>query len=206
MYSSTDESTSHGPLRSLLLTTAGLAFLAIAIVGVWLPGIPTTGPLILASVLLGKANPVLCNQVLAMRIFAPYRGYVDGSRPFTRAVRFWACGCMWASIAISCGILISATGPNSVALPFCLVGGVVGSCVIFLYHPQPHFSLIANKGLPADDQGQSISDMEDVVDAYPSLSMPQSQLGSSSLDSQTNVSYQRRYCVIDDKKPMTRSA
>jgi len=141
MKSSTIDLVEEEPLRKRsfgkwALTAGGLAFFGVAIVGVWLPGIPTTGPLILSSMFLGKANPELRERILAIGVLAPYRGYIDGSRPFTRALRGWALLCMWISILLSCGMICVTAGRGSIAIPMCLIGGLIGSFVILVYQPK----------------------------------------------------------------------
>ncbi|MCP4887800.1 MAG: DUF454 domain-containing protein, partial [Planctomycetaceae bacterium] len=48
-----------GAIRRFLLGLLGLLLVLLAAIGVVLPGIPTTGPLILASICLTKSSPRL---------------------------------------------------------------------------------------------------------------------------------------------------
>ncbi len=114
-------------------TLLGLCFVFIAAVGVYLPGVPTTGPLLMGSFLLGKGNPALRERLLSHRLFAGYRGYVDGSKEFTLAVRCWALCCMWVSILVSCLVMRTAPQVSRFSVPACCLGGVIGTVVIVLF-------------------------------------------------------------------------
>ena len=114
-------------------TGLGLFFLVLGVVGIYLPGIPTTGPLILASYLFGKGNPELRQRMLQSTLLAPYRSYLDGTKPLTWALRGWAMLCMWLSIAISCWVLSLSAATSSIGTVGCVLGGVLGTVVILLY-------------------------------------------------------------------------
>ncbi len=114
-------------------TLLGSLFLVIGIVGIYLPGVPTTGPLILASFLFGRGNPQLRDQMLQAPMLAAYRSYLDGSKPFTWTMRCWALGCMWLSIGISCWLMSYSSQMAVFALPACVLGGVAGTICILLY-------------------------------------------------------------------------
>lgn len=114
-------------------TGAGAFFFVIAVVGVYLPGVPTTGPLLLGSYMVGKGNPALKERLIQLRLFDPYRGYLDGSQEFTRAMRCVALVGMWSSIAVSCTILTASPRISVYAIPACLIGGVIGTFVILVY-------------------------------------------------------------------------
>lgn len=124
------------PLDQFGWTALGLLFVVIAAIGVYLPGIPTTGPLLLGSYLLGKGNPALKARVLEHPLFARYRGYLDGSKPFTPALRCWAMLCMWVSILVSCLVISATSQVGWIGVPACCLGGVIGSVVILIYHPR----------------------------------------------------------------------
>jgi uncharacterized membrane protein YbaN (DUF454 family) len=114
-------------------TLLGLLFFSIAVIGVYLPGVPTTGPLLLGSFLLGKGNPAMRERLLSHRLFAGHRGYLDGSKAFTPALRCWALLCMWASIAVSCLLMGATPQVGRFGVPASCLGGVIGTVVILLF-------------------------------------------------------------------------
>jgi uncharacterized membrane protein YbaN (DUF454 family) len=135
-----------GPLRRILWTFLGSIFFVIAVVGIYLPAIPTTGPLIFASFALSKGNPVWCDKLLALPLMARYRGYVTGEKEFTRSVRVGALGAMWLSILISCGFLSLSSSGAQIGVPACLVGGICGTFCICLYRGRASWSTDVPRG------------------------------------------------------------
>lgn len=118
-----------------LHTFGGLLFLAIGIVGIYLPGIPTTGPVLLALFLITRGNPHLREYLQRYRFFDLYFEYLDGTRVMSTRARVYASACMWLSI-IASSVVISLM----VAEPFwlllgCVFGGVVGTIVIARFRP-----------------------------------------------------------------------
>lgn len=118
-------------------TAGGLVSLAIAVIGIYLPGIPTTGPLLLASYLIGKGNPALRARLLEHPKLARYRDLLEGNRPFTLAQRMTAMLGMWSSISLSCLFLLWTAAGGWLAPAGCLLGGVIGSVVIMRFRRQP---------------------------------------------------------------------
>lgn len=120
-------------LRRWLYTAAGLTSVFVAFVGVLLPGIPTTGPLLLASFLLAKGNPALQRQLLRCGLFRKYFEYLDGAVEMPMRARCWATAWMWISILISSGLLLSSGVGGWVLPAACVFAGVIGSVVIFRF-------------------------------------------------------------------------
>ena len=113
-----------------LLAVLGILFVGIAAAGVLLPGIPTVGPLIIASVLLTRSSPALEQRLIRNRFFARYLHYLDGTQVMPPRAKAAATGLMWTSILISSTVLyFSADG--SALLPGLLVAaGIIGTVFI----------------------------------------------------------------------------
>lgn len=123
------------PSRATRILHGGLGILSIVIatIGVALPGIPTTGPLIAASFFLAKSNPRLEKKLLGLKIFAIYMRYLDGSTPMPRRARVWALAWMWASILISCYLFSHATHLRGAKIGGTLAMGCIGTVAITQY-------------------------------------------------------------------------
>ncbi|MEQ1903603.1 MAG: YbaN family protein [Pirellulaceae bacterium] len=98
--------------RRLTFAVLGLAFVALGAVGVFLPGIPTVGPLLLASFFFTKSFPQLEQRLIRNRFFKPYLKFVDGDVPMPLKAKLISMVLMWASILASCSFLCSRTDAN----------------------------------------------------------------------------------------------
>ena len=118
----------------------GLAFVTLGFIGVFIPGIPTTGPLLAASYFLAKSHPALQRRLLSNRLFARYHRYLDGSAAMPIKARLWALFWMWTSIAASAGWL-TYSQVVSRAVPLAVIGsGLAGTVCILCFrrqHRQP---------------------------------------------------------------------
>ena len=86
--------------RRAFFAVLGVVFVAIAAVGVFLPLIPTVGPLILASVFLTKASPALERRLVRNRLFARYLHYLDGTKELSTRARLTSIALMLSLIHI----------------------------------------------------------------------------------------------------------
>lgn len=107
------------------------AYLSIGVVcvgfgtaGVFLPGLPTTIFLILASYFLTRSCPWLEERLVRNRFFGPYLRWLDGDVPMPRKAKITAICMMWAMIALSVGVIVLK------GLAWWIVGAVVASGVI----------------------------------------------------------------------------
>lgn len=107
---------------------------AIGAIGIFLPGIPTVGPLILASFLFAKSYPPLEQRLIRNRLFARYLGYLDGSVSMSTGVRLKSIALMWISISASCLLLaLARTSPPWALIVPILIAGLFGTWFIWGY-------------------------------------------------------------------------
>jgi uncharacterized membrane protein YbaN (DUF454 family) len=105
----------------------------VGFVGVFVPGLPTTVFIIIASFCFAKSCPWLEDRLLRNRFFGPSMEIIDGKRPFTRRARLWVLAAMWGSVTISHVALIAA-GRMSLWLGGTIAAAaVVGSVCVLLY-------------------------------------------------------------------------
>lgn len=123
-------------LKRVVCLILGLFFLGIAAVGVVLPGVPTTGPLLAASFFLTKSCPVLENRLIRNRFFGRYLQYLGGDQPIPSNVRRNAILAMWLSITVSCYITF-ILGYEPWKILCILVGGVLGHICIRRFRLNP---------------------------------------------------------------------
>lgn len=105
---------------------------AVAAIGVFLPGIPTLGPLLVGSLLLARSHPALEQRLVRNRFFAPYLPYIDGKEELSVKAKLTAAAMMWTSILISSVAMYYLTSaPRFVVFIVMPVAGLVGSVAIW---------------------------------------------------------------------------
>jgi uncharacterized protein len=119
--------------RRLAFAGAGIVCVGLGWIGVFVPGLPTTIFLIIASYCFARSCPWLEDRLLRVPVFAPYMRALDagGGLSPQAARRAWAS--LWTSLAISLGVLWAA-GRLPPWLAAVLVGaGFVGTAAIAYY-------------------------------------------------------------------------
>lgn len=119
-----------GGLRRASLATGGFACVALAAVGVAVPGMPTTIFLIAAVALFGRSWPALGERVMGWRLFRPFRPFVLGGEPIPPRRRNLALGSMWAAIALSSAWALHSEGIPDLVAPVACALGIVGTLAI----------------------------------------------------------------------------
>ena len=117
-------------LRRWAVAGLGLLLVFIAAIGVVLPGIPTTGPLILASICLTKSCPWLEQRLVRSRFFAPFHRYLDGEAEMPLKARVVAIAMMWTAIFLSSFYLMNSRGGPVWLVGLIVAAGVIGTVVI----------------------------------------------------------------------------
>lgn len=113
-----------------MLAAIGIGFVVLGAVGALLPGIPTVGPLLVASFCFGKSCPWLENRLIRNRFFARFLGYLDGNEVMSLRMRLGTIATMWASIGLSMFGLYLAGQLNAVTITILAIAGIIGTWVI----------------------------------------------------------------------------
>jgi len=163
LYPPLDVKSCWGVSKRYVCGIGGVLFVVLAFVGVFLPGIPTTGPLIAASFLLAKSHPALEKRLVRNRWFAKYLSYLDGHQPMPLRARVWALGWMWLSISLSSIYLSWTLAQPHLVVTVIVASGLVGTVVIVRFrrvHVESHAkvedcSLNAWRG-SSEDQAEDV--------------------------------------------------
>ena len=117
-------------LRRWLYALLGVLSVGVGFLGVFVPGLPTTIFLILASYLFTRSCPWLEQKLVRAPIFKPYLRYLEGDRAMPLRARVATIAMIWVSVSASFALMAwrGALTPVFVAV----VGGLalVGSGVV----------------------------------------------------------------------------
>jgi len=96
-------------LRRWIYALLGVISVGVGFIGVFVPGLPTTIFLILASYLFTRSCPWLEEKLVRAPIFKPYLRYVDGERAMPLRARIVTIAMIWTATTASC-VLLAARG------------------------------------------------------------------------------------------------
>jgi hypothetical protein len=122
-----------GSLRRWLLAGAGVLAVGLGGIGVFVPGLPTTIFLIIASYCFARSCPWLEERLLRVPLFAPYMRFIDENRPMSARARVVSITAMWASVLLSLAWL-RASGGLSTALAVTVAGvAAIGTVAVLRF-------------------------------------------------------------------------
>ena len=120
-------------MKRFLLASLGVFFVVLGGVGIWLPLIPTVGPLLVASFCFAKSFPALEKRLIRNRLFSRFHRFLDGDEAMSMKTRLLTIATMWLSIVLS-GIAIWYSSPIPVAGVIVMgILGMTGTIVIWRF-------------------------------------------------------------------------
>ncbi|KAA8702076.1 YbaN family protein [Pseudomonas cannabina] len=103
-----------------LLTAVGWLSVALGVIGIFLPVLPTTPFLLLAAACFARSSPRFYHWLINHRQLGPWiRDYLEGNGIPLKG-KIYAIGMMWASISLSCYLV-----PSNWARGFMLTSAVL---------------------------------------------------------------------------------
>jgi len=131
--------------RRLLLAGLGVVCVGLGALGAFVPGLPTTIFLILASYCFARSCPWLEERLLRAPLFAPYMKFIDGGGPMSTRARAVSMTAMWTSVLVSL-VLLRAAGRLSGLVAGIILGlAAVGTLVILRFRRAPR-----PRGVPSE--------------------------------------------------------
>lgn len=118
-------------LIKLLLIFLGTLSLCIGIIGVFIPGLPTTPFLLLTAALYIRSSDKLYRKVIENRFIGSYVIKYQTNKGMTRSDKIYAISLMWIMIALSCILFIDSNLLNLIIV----MVGVIGTIVMGLLVP-----------------------------------------------------------------------
>lgn len=101
------KATDRRPVVRWALLTLGCVSLAVGVIGIFLPLIPTTGPLLLAAVCFDRSSPRFHTWLMNNRYLGGYiRNYQEG-RGLPMLQKVCTIGLLWTTITVSIVFAVS---------------------------------------------------------------------------------------------------
>ncbi|MEZ6095186.1 MAG: YbaN family protein [Pirellulaceae bacterium] len=120
-------------LRQFALAALGVVFVVLAGFGAVLPGIPTVGPLLVASFCFTKSCPALEQRLIRNRFFGPYLRFLDGTTEMPLKAKLISIALMWTSIGFSCFLLSGFPALCNWCVPLLIACGVFATWFIYQF-------------------------------------------------------------------------
>lgn len=117
----------RSPIARALFAIAGGAALLLGIVGIFLPGLPTTPFVLLAAACFAKASPRLHQWLLNHRVLGPMLRNWETHRSLTLRTKCLAVGSMTIMIGLS---IWSFSGQGWIQIGLLVLGGIGALCVL----------------------------------------------------------------------------
>ena len=113
-------------MKKIILVILGTISLALGIIGIFVPGLPTTAFLLLTAALYMRSSDRLYRKLVSNRYLGPYILEFQKNKGMTRRMKIHAIGTMWFMISISCIFFI-----HSMTLILIIIGvGIIGTIVM----------------------------------------------------------------------------
>lgn len=112
----------------------------IGVAGIFLPLIPTTGPLLAASFLFAKGSPRLQQLLCANKITGSYINYLNGSRVMPTHARVCTVAWLWCSLGTGMYALSWMDLLKMSVAVFYVVGGTIATIFILNFRRQSSVS------------------------------------------------------------------
>lgn len=117
-------------LRRWLFAGAGVACVGVGAVGVFVPGLPTTVFLLMASWLFARSCPWLEDRLVRIPLFRPFLARVEPGAGMPRHAVRGTLAVMWAAIGVSAGLLLLGQRPGRLVAAAIVLAGLLGTVVI----------------------------------------------------------------------------
>ena len=123
--------------RRWAFASIGVASVGLGWLGVFVPGLPTTIFLIIASYCFTRSCPWLEERLLRIPLFAPYMKVLDEGRGMSKQAATSALASMWSCVGVSLGILYLSGRLAPWMAAAIVLAAVAGSGMILLYARKP---------------------------------------------------------------------
>ena len=117
-------------LKKILFISLGTLSLAIGIIAIFVPGLPTTAFLLLTAALYMRSSDKLYNKLLSNKYVGPYILEFRTNKGMTKRTKLHAIGTMWFMIAISTIFMVQDTMVRIIIIAVGLIGTIVMGFIV----------------------------------------------------------------------------
>lgn len=117
-------------LVKIILIVLGTLSLGIGIIGIVVPGLPTTPFLLLTAGLYVKSSDRLYQKLISNRYVGSYILEYQANKGMTKRAKLYAIGLMWAMITLSCLLFIHTLSIKLVVVAVGVIGTIVMGFVV----------------------------------------------------------------------------
>lgn len=114
----------------IILIVLGTLSLGIGIIGIVVPGLPTTPFLLLTAGLYVKSSDRLYQKLISNRYVGSYILEYQANKGMTKRAKLYAIGLMWAMITLSCLLFIHTLSIKLVVVAVGVIGTIVMGFVV----------------------------------------------------------------------------
>lgn len=117
-------------LKKIILIFLGTIALLIGVIGVFVPGLPTTPFLLLTAGLYMKSSEKLYQKLISNKYLGPYIVDFYANKGMTRKTKLHAIGTMWVMITLSCVFFIQSISIILIVISVGLIGTMVMGFIV----------------------------------------------------------------------------
>lgn len=119
-------------LIRLAFNFVGTLAVVLGLIGIFLPLLPTTPFLLLATACYMRGSQRMANWLMSNRLFGQYIRDFHENRGIPRKTKIWALSIMWVSLGISAWVM-----PVDWARPLLLIPGIGVTIYLWRYKTRP---------------------------------------------------------------------
>lgn len=116
--------------KKIILILLGTLSLIIGVIGIFVPGLPTTAFLLLTAALYMRSSEKLYRKLLSNRILGPYILEFQSIKGMTKRTKLHAIGTMWFMITISSVFFIDPLNIKLIVISLGIIGTIVMGFIV----------------------------------------------------------------------------
>jgi len=116
--------------KKTILILLGTLSLIIGVIGIFVPGLPTTAFLLLTAALYMRSSEKLYRKLLSNRILGPYILEFQSKKGMTKRTKLQAIGTMWFMITISSVFFIDPLNIKLIVISLGIIGTIVMGFIV----------------------------------------------------------------------------